>query len=236
MKVLVCGSHGRMGQLIISLASQYGCEVIGEINRESNFEAELSKNPDVCLDFSSPDALIKLCSIAEKYKTKIVSGTTGLSGEQERRLTLSAEKFPILHGTNFSIGIFILNKLVKAAAKSLPTSFDIEIIEAHHSQKKDAPSGTAMTLLKAIQGERQCVENFGRHSECKRCVGEVGLHSVRGGDIVGDHEVLFAGQGERLELIHRVTNREVFARGTLYAAQKFVAINRPGLYTLDDVL
>jgi 4-hydroxy-tetrahydrodipicolinate reductase len=225
-----------MGQLIKSLANQYGCEVIGEISRGSNFEAELGKNPDVCLDFSSPDGLLELCGVTAKRDVKIVSGTTGLSDDQRRALALSAKNFPILHATNFSIGVFVLNKLVKIATESLPPSFDIEIIERHHSQKKDAPSGTAMTLLRNIQSERQCKEIFGRHGDCKRSAGEVCLHSIRGGDIVGEHEILFAGQGERVELVHRATNREIFARGALYVAQKFAKINKPGLYTLGDVL
>jgi 4-hydroxy-tetrahydrodipicolinate reductase len=165
---------------------------------------------------------------------KIVSGTTSLSDDQGHALALNSKNSPILHVTNFSIGIFVLNKLVKIAAKSLPLSFDIEIIERHHSQKKDAPSGTAMTLLRNIQTERQCKEIFDRHGECKRSAGEMCLHSIRGGDMVGEHEVLFAGQGERIELVHRATNREIFARGALYVAQKFAKIKKPGLYTLDD--
>jgi 4-hydroxy-tetrahydrodipicolinate reductase len=225
-----------MGRLLMSLASHYGCEVVGEINRGSNFGTELARASDMCLDFSSPEGLAELCIAAAEHGTRIVSGTTGLSDEQKRRLALSAQNIPILHAANFSIGVHILNKLVRIAAGSLPTSFDIEIIEKHHSQKKDAPSGTAMTLLKNIQAERQCEEIFGRHGECKRNAGELCLHSVRGGDMVGEHEVLFAGQGETLEFVHRATSREIFARGALLAAQKFVKINEPGLYNLDDIL
>jgi 4-hydroxy-tetrahydrodipicolinate reductase len=236
MKIVVCGSNGRMGRLIVSLAGQYGCEVVGEISRESDFAAELGKVPDLCVDFTSPDGLLALCGVAAERGVKIVSGTTGLGDGHRRELASVAKNIPILHATNFSIGIFVLNKLLKVAAESLPESFDIEIVERHHSKKKDAPSGTAMTLLKNIQSARHCAEIFGRRGNCERSAGELCLHSVRGGDIVGDHEILFAGQGERLELIHRATNREIFARGALYAAQKFAEFNQPGFYTLDDVL
>ena len=225
-----------MGRLIVALAGQYGCEVVGEINRGSNLATEFDKGLDVCLDFTSPDGLLTLCGIAVKRGVKIVSGTTGLGDNHMRELALGAENIPILHASNFSIGVFVLNRLVKLAAEFLPKDFDIEIVERHHSKKKDAPSGTAMTLLKSIQSVRHCTENFGRNGHCERNANEVCLHSVRGGDIVGEHEVLFAGQGERLELIHRATNREIFARGALYAAQKFAKFSQPGLYKLDDVL
>jgi 4-hydroxy-tetrahydrodipicolinate reductase len=227
-----------MGRLVVTLAGQYGCEVIGEIHRGSNFEVELRKFPDVCIDFSSADCLMKLCEVASAncLKVNILSGTTGLTDIQKNNLALSAEKFPVLHATNFSIGVHVLNKLVRTAAGLLPSTFDIEIVEKHHSQKKDAPSGTAMVLLRNIQTERPCVEIFGRHGNCVRNVGEICLHSVRGGDIVGEHEILFAGQGESLEFVHRVTHREVFARGALHVAQKFANFTKPGLYTLDDVL
>jgi 4-hydroxy-tetrahydrodipicolinate reductase len=225
-----------MGRLILALAEQYGCEVVGEINRDSNLAVEFSKGPDVCLDFTSPDGLLALCSIAAKRGVKVVSGTTGLSDSHRRELALGAENIPILHASNFSIGVFVLNKLVRLATESLPENFDIEIVERHHSKKKDAPSGTAMTLLKSIQSVRHCAEIFGRNGYCERKANEVCLHSVRGGDVVGEHEILFAGQGERLELTHRATNREIFARGALYAAQKFAKFSQPGLYELDDVL
>jgi 4-hydroxy-tetrahydrodipicolinate reductase len=225
-----------MGRLIVALAAQYGCEVVGEINRGSNLAIELDKRPDVCLDFTSPDGLLSMCSIAAKRGVKIVSGTTGLNDSHRHKLALDAKNIPILHASNFSIGVFALNKLVKLATESLPEDFDIEIVERHHSKKKDAPSGTAMTLLKSIQSVRHCAEIFGRKGHCERKANEVCFHSIRGGDIAGEHEILFAGQGERLELTHRATNREIFARGALYAAQKFAKFNQPGLYELDDVL
>jgi 4-hydroxy-tetrahydrodipicolinate reductase len=225
-----------MGCLIVALAEQYGCKVVGEVNRGSNLAVEFDNNPDVCLDFTSPDSLLALCSTAAKRGVKVVSGTTGLSDSHKRELALNAKNIPILHASNFSIGVFVLNKLVKLATEFLPENFDIEIVERHHSKKKDAPSGTAITLLKNIQSVRHCVESFGRKGNCERSISEVCLHSVRGGDIVGEHEVLFAGQGERLELIHRITNREIFARGALCAAKKFAKFSQPGLYTLDDVL
>jgi 4-hydroxy-tetrahydrodipicolinate reductase len=225
-----------MGQLVASLANEYGCEVVGEIGRGSNFEVEFEKAPDICVDFSSPDGLLELCGVASRHGVGIVSGTTGLSGAQSAVLASHAEKIPILHAANFSIGVFVLNKLVKIAAQSLPSNFEVEIIERHHSKKKDSPSGTAMTLLKNIESERPGRSIFGRHGTGERTANEICVHAVRCGDIVGEHEILFAGQCERLEFIHRATDRGVFARGALHVAKKFANFTNPGLYALDDVL
>lgn len=236
MKILVCGSNGRMGNLVVNAASAYDCEVVATINSGSDFDTEFRKDPDLCIDFSSPDGLLKLVEHAAEKKIKVISGTTGLKEEHWAVLKKYSGKIPILYSTNFSIGIYVLNKLVKVAADLLPDSFDIELIERHHSAKKDAPSGTAMSLLDIIQSTFQHKTLFGRHGEAPRIKGEICVHSVRGGDIVGEHEVMFAGIGERLELVHRATDRGIFARGALYAANIFAKIDTPGIYALSDIL
>ncbi len=236
MKILVCGSSGRMGMLVIKCASEYNCEVITTINRDTKLPFEFSQIPDICIDFSAPEALLNLCNYARENNIPILSGTTGLNEKQYDYLKEFSKTIPILHASNFSIGIFFLKKLVKIATESLPKDFDIEIIERHHSKKKDAPSGTAMSLLETVKSVKLCNALFGRCGTGERIEGDICLHSVRGGDIVGEHEVMFAGNGERLELIHRATNREIFARGALYAAKYFINIHKPGLYELSDIL
>lgn len=236
MKMLVCGSNGRMGSLIVKLAPEYGFEVISTVNRGSDFAAAFESFPDICMDFSSPGGLLELIKHATERKVKVVSGTTGLTEAQKKSLGTYAEVIPILYSSNFSIGVYVLNKLTKLAAELFPGDFDIEIIERHHSKKKDAPSGTAMSLLRMIESVGEHKTLFGRHGECLREKGEICVHSVRGGDIVGEHEVMFAGIGERLELVHRATNREIFARGALYAAGIFMNKQAPGMYELSDIL
>lgn len=236
MKILVCGSHGRMGTLVTKHAKEYDCEVIAVINHGSDFYTEVSKRPDICIDFSTPECLLELCKYASNSGVKVLSGTTGLNDGQNELLKNFSTKIPILHASNFSIGVFVLNNLVKLATKSLPEIFDIEIIERHHSAKKDSPSGTAMTLLQTINSVDKHHVLFGRYGENKRVLRDLCIHSVRGGDIVGEHEVMFAGQGERIELIHRATDRKIFACGALYTAKLFMDIEKPGLYGLSDIL
>ncbi len=236
MKILICGSNGQMGTLITKCVHELGYEIIAVINRDSDFVAELEKKPDICIDFSSPEGLLKLCQHSAQRGIKILSGTTGLNENQCERLKEFSKSIPILHASNFSIGVYALNKLVRIAAEALPSDFDIEIIERHHSAKKDAPSGTARKLLEVIQSVSPHDVLFGRFGEALRMKGEICLHSVRGGDIIGEHEVMFSGNGERLEIIHRATNREIFARGALYAAKIFMNITKAGLYGLSDIL
>jgi 4-hydroxy-tetrahydrodipicolinate reductase len=194
----------------------------------------------VAIDFALPDgtpANLRACVAA---KCALVIGTTGLSEETKAQITAAAKQIPIVLSANMSVGVNLLMKLTELAAKSLDTSYDIEIFEAHHRNKKDAPSGTALALGDSAALGRgvslQDVGVFERHGETgARTPGSIGFSVFRGGDVIGDHTVSFAGNGERLELSHRASDRMMFARGAVRAAQWIV--NRPaGLYSMQDVL
>jgi 4-hydroxy-tetrahydrodipicolinate reductase len=226
-----------MGQLIIKVANESGHEIVSRINRSTVYYDFVSTKPDVCIDFSAPAGTVKLCSIAAECKIPILVGTTGFTNEDLRTIEDFAKVIPILVSSNFSIGIHVLRKLVREAAQSLPKDFGIEIVEKHHTKKKDAPSGTALAILSDIKSiKNDSIELFGRHGQSEYRSGEIGIHAIRGGDVVGEHDVYFFGQGERLEIAHQATNREIFARGALFIAEKFYKINTPKLYNLEEVM
>jgi 4-hydroxy-tetrahydrodipicolinate reductase len=226
-----------MGQLVIKLAEEFGHEIVAMIHNQPNAFDCLPKGIDICIDFSVPDATVALCEKAAELQFSIVTGTTGLGEDQISAVKKCAESIPILMASNFSMGIHVLRGLVRKAANGLPSSFDIEIIEKHHSQKKDAPSGTALAIFEEIKGSRDSVQKLlGRHELHTRMPGEVGIHAIRGGSDAGSHEVLFLGPGESIEIIHRTENREVFARGSIIAAERFFKIRSPGLYNLSDIM
>jgi 4-hydroxy-tetrahydrodipicolinate reductase len=194
---------------------------------------------DVAIDFSNATATsgnVQACTAARK---PVVIGTTGVSSEVDLEITEAARHIAVLVAPNTSFGVTLLIELVRAAAKALPADFDIEISEAHHRNKRDAPSGTALALGKAAaEGRSQelaKVSAVSRHGESARRAGEIGFAVTRGGDIVGDHTVLFAGSGEQVVLGHRVTDRAIFARGALKAAAWLTG--RPaGRYWMRDVV
>ena len=190
------------------------------------------------IDFSHPSALEPLLAYATAHKIPAVIATTGLSAEQKEQLAEAAKEIPLFFSANMSLGINLLISLAKKAAALLEESFDIEIIERHHNQKIDAPSGTALAIADGIS---EVLKNppeyvYDRHSvRRKRKKNEIGLHAVRGGTIVGDHEVLFAGNDEVIELKHSAASKEVFAVGAVKAA-KFLAGKRPGMYSMTDLV
>lgn len=197
---------------------------------------------DVIVDFSAPQATANLAALAvrSQLQSALVVGTTGLQPAQLELLHQAAEKVAVIYATNYSVGINLLWKLARQAAAALGQEFDIEIIEAHHNQKKDAPSGTAVTLYQEVcRGRGLDPATAARHGRegwvGARTREEVGLHAVRGGDIVGDHTVLFAGPGERLEFKHQMHSREVLSRGAIRAAA-WLAGRKAGWYGLDDML
>ena len=202
---------------------------------------ELVGEPDVFLDFSAPEATVRRAKECAKLGTAVVVGTTGFSDEQIDELKSSvAAKIPLLVAPNMSIGVNLLFALAAQAARAVGKDWDIEIIEAHHNKKKDAPSGTANGLAEAICGElgwdQDSVLCHGRQGAVgERPREEVGIHAVRGGDIVGTHTVLLAGAGQTIELTHRAGSRDIFARGAVRAG-KFVCNKEPGFYTMKDVL
>lgn len=194
----------------------------------------------VVVDFSAPDATAAVLRAAARYNVACVVGTTGLTADARAALEEAAAVVPVVAAPNMSVAVQVLGYLVREAIRLLGPGFDVEIIEAHHRQKVDAPSGTALRLAEiaaqALGTTLEDAQRFGRQgSGSTRSAKEIGLHSVRGGDIVGDHTVLLAGNGERLELTHRAHSRAVFAAGALRAA-RWVVGKPPGRYSMADVL
>jgi len=197
---------------------------------------------DVIVDFTIHSAATKLAEEAAAFGVPIVVGTTGMSADEKARIAQAATKIPMIHAPNFSVGVNVLFKLATLAAKTLGEEYDIEIVEAHHNQKVDAPSGTAIGLAEAItKGLNASLDDvavYGRKGMTgKRSKKEIGIHAVRMGDVVGEHTAYFAIGGERIELTHVATSRDTFARGALRAAKWLVQHKRaPGLYSMAQVL
>ena len=222
IRVLLIGAAGRMGKTINALAN-------GDLNIDIAARCDLGdsiqpsmKNCDVAIDFSQADAIAEICRVALEHSKPLVIGTTGHSQEQRRIIEETARSVPIVFASNFSIGVNVLFWLTRKAADQLGGDFEAEIIETHHKMKKDAPSGTAKTLAEVLKAAREMKS-------------EIPIRSIREGDVVGEHTVIFSGPSERLELTHRAASREIFARGALRAA-KWVIGKPPRLYSMQDVL
>lgn len=192
---------------------------------------------DVVIDFSTASAVASLYALAARQGVAVVSGTTSLDAAAEAALERAAQTVPVLWAPNMSLGVQVLAELVEHAVRRLGAGFDVEMVEIHHKRKIDAPSGTARRLARAAKAARSELEE--RHARAgdvgPRPVEELGVVALRGGDVVGDHTVFLLGNGERLELTHRATNRDLFAVGALRAA-RFIAGKKPGRYSLEDVL
>lgn len=240
LAILLHGARGRMGQAVAAAAGELGVQVAAAVDVGDDPAAELKARAcDVIVDFSAPAATAALLQLAVVHRKPVVIGTTGHSAAEKKRLLVLAAKVPCVWTGNFSVGVNLLFHLTQQAARILQADYDAEVIEMHHRFKKDAPSGTAARLLEIILQERRLTAAALRHGRTgitgERSSGEVGVHSVRGGDVVGDHTVIFAGLGERLELTHKASTRAIFARGALRAAQWVVA-QTPGVYDMQDVL
>jgi len=249
IKVVVCGALGRMGTMVGRLVNEApDMELVGGIDlRGGSFfgvdvtEAAMiesllaSARPDVVIDFTAPGATVGHVRAAATSRTAVVVGTTGFTPEQRDEMAKAIEgTIPAVISSNFSIGVNIFWKLLREAARMLP-EYDVEVIEAHHRYKKDAPSGTAKTILQILDEELGSREKkYGREGMMERGR-EIGVHVIRGGDIVGDHSVLFSGNFETINLSHRAYDRAVFAHGALKAAH-WVVGKKPGLYSMADVL
>ena len=234
LRIALVGAAGRMGQAIIGIAESESVDIIARIDLGDKIALA---DADVLIDFSSASAAEAVCDAAMKSSTALVIGTTGHSAKEKQAIETAAQKIPVVFASNFSVGVNALFAVTEQAAKILGDDFDLEIVEIHHRLKKDAPSGTAKTLAEILQRVRNTEKlRHGREGMIgEREKSEIGIHSVRGGDVVGDHTVIFAGQGERVELTHRASSRETFARGALRAAQ-WVIGKSPGLYDMRDVL
>jgi len=222
VRVLLIGSKGRMGKTIVDLASRDpNIEIVAQCDLGDAIEAAM-KNCDVAIDFSHPNAIEEICRAALQHRQPLVIGTTGHSSAQRQTIEKTAQSLPIVFASNFSIGVNAFFALTQNAAGILGNEFGLEIIETHHRMKKDAPSGTAKTLAEILKKARK-IDN------------DIPTRSIREGDVVGEHTVVFAGPGERVELTHRASSREIFARGALRAAEWIVG-KPPGLYSMQDVL
>ncbi len=238
--IIITGSKGRMGRTLAACVSHYPeLALIGQIDQGDDLRAVIDK-ADVVIDFSSHHATPAIAALCAERKKAMVIGTTGHSNQDRSQITSFSSQIPMVLASNFSTGVNVLFFLTRKAAEILGPGFDLEIVEMHHRLKRDAPSGTAKTLAEILaQVRKQQLDKIARHGRSgivgERTSAEIGLHSVRGGDVVGDHTVIFADLGERVELTHKASSRETFAKGALRAAQWVVA-QKPGLYDMQDVL
>jgi 4-hydroxy-tetrahydrodipicolinate reductase len=247
IKIILNGCSGKMGKMITETAKQFNnLEIIAGIDKyPAKLEypifastKDVNIDYDVLLDFSRADALNDLLALTEKTKKPLVICSTGFSKENLDLINEKSKSLPLFRSANMSLGINLINSLLKKVAPLLYGNYDIEIIEKHHNQKVDAPSGTAIlladTIKDSLSDETKYV--FGRDGNSKREQNEIGIHAVRGGSIVGDHDVIFAGTGEVIELTHKAISREVFAVGALKACEYMSTITNPGLYDMNDVI
>jgi 4-hydroxy-tetrahydrodipicolinate reductase len=239
-RVLITGAKGRMGQTLVACAERMpDLNVSAAVDIGDDVHGVIDK-ADVVVDFSFHDATLGFARLCAENKKAIVIGTTGHTPSDDAAIRKLQSEIPIVWTSNYSTGVNTLFWLTRKAAEILGPAFDLEIVEMHHRTKKDAPSGTAMSLAKILAEVRQTqlakVIRHGREGITgERTAEEIGVHSLRGGDVVGDHTVVFATNGERLELTHKASSRESFANGALRAAQWAVK-QRPGLYDMQDVL
>jgi 4-hydroxy-tetrahydrodipicolinate reductase len=229
-----------MGQALVSCAKNFrDLKIAATIDQGDDLFAVISK-ADAVVDFSSHDATSGIVELCAKNKKAIVIGTTGHSDSEKSQISNFKSTIPMVWASNFSTGVNTLFWLTRKAAEILGTDFDLEIVEMHHRLKKDAPSGTAKSLAEILAAVRQQqLEKIARHGRVgivgERTAAEIGIHSIRGGDVVGDHTVIFANTGERIELTHKASSRDTFANGALRAAL-WVVKQKPGLYDMQDVL
>ncbi len=247
-RIIINGCNGNMGRVITRLVeADSECTVVAgfDINDSVDNTYPVFSEPDefmgeadVVVDFSHPACLSALLNYCKRRNLPVIIATTGLSTEQRAEIEAASAEIPVFFSANMSLGINLLISLAKKAAKLLEGNFDIEILERHHNQKIDAPSGTALAIADAIDQTLSYPAEYvyDRHSvRRKRKPTEIGIHSVRGGTIVGDHDIIFAGNDEVIELKHSAYSKEVFAVGAIKAA-KFMKAKGAGMYDMDDLI
>lgn len=263
IRIAVLGASGRMGRNVIqAVAAASRARLGAALEREGSAEAgqdagtlaglsacgvkvltrleDAGKDFDVLIDFTRPEATLAALAWCQANGKAMVIGTTGFTAEQKAQVQAAAQRVPVLMAGNFSIGVNLCLKLLEDAARVLGEDFDIEVIEAHHRHKVDAPSGTALMMGEAVargtgRELKDCAiyERFGHTGARERQA--IGFSTVRGGDVVGDHTVMFLGEGERVEITHKASSRAIFAKGAVHAAT-WLAGRQPGLYSMRDVL
>ena len=239
-KIIITGSKGRMGQALLACAARLPqLEIVGQVDVGDDLASLIAKC-DALIDFSFHNATLSVAKLCAQHRKALVIGTTGHEDSEKSEIRNFKSEIPIVWSSNYSTGVNTLFWLTRKAAQILGPNFDIEVVEMHHRMKKDAPSGTATTLLEILAEARKLqLEQALRHGRKgitgERTAAEIGIHALRGGDVVGDHTVIFAANGERVELTHKASSRETFANGALRAAE-WVVKQKPGLYDMQDVL
>lgn len=237
-RLIINGAKGRMGQELLAAAADLKFPVAAAVDAGDDLAAALALG-DVVIDFSVHSATARVIELAVTQKKALIIGTTGHPAAEKAKLAALAAQVPTVWAGNFSVGVNLLFALTRRATRILGADYDTEVIEMHHRFKKDAPSGTAARLLEIILEERQLAASALKHGRSgitgERPSAEVGVHALRGGDVIGDHTVMYAGIGERIELTHKASDRQVFARGAVRAAAWVVA-QKPGLYDMQDML
>lgn len=249
IRVILNGCNGKMGRVLAKLINEEkNMEIVAGIDRETdkfkntfpvycNIFSCLEKG-DVLIDFSHPSTVKNTIAFCVETKTPIVTATTGLSGEETALFVEASKKIPIFQSSNMSVGVSVIIDLAAQAAKALGNTFDIEIIEKHHNKKVDSPSGTAYMIANALNDAFQQKKEYvyGRHGkEDQRTENHIGIHAVRGGTIVGEHTVIFAGPDEIIELKHTALSKDIFALGAIRAA-KFILNQKNGYYNMNDLI
>ena len=240
MKIAIVGAAGRMGKMLVSLANGTDLEVVSKVDVAEGYDRDWTPDVEGVIDFSYHTAVPAAIRKAADDGLAYVIGTTGLTPDEQAVVDEAAKKIPVVQSGNYSLGVNLLLELVKKAAKVLGPEYDVEVVEMHHRHKKDAPSGTALMLAKsAAEGRGVSLDDkavFGRKGDIgERPEGEIAIHALRGGSVVGDHTVMFAGDVERVELTHKAQSREAFAAGAI-AAAKWAVGRAPGAYDMRDVL
>lgn len=243
MKIAIIGAAGRMGKMLCRLAEGTDLEVVSKVDVAEGYDKAWSDDVEGVIDFSYHTAVPAAVEKAAAKGIAYVIGTTGLTADEQKSVDAAAKTIPVVQSGNYSLGVNLLLELVRKTAQVLGPEYDIEVTEMHHKHKKDAPSGTALMLARAAAQGRGKMEDeggfeftYGRHGDIgERPVGEIAIHALRGGSVVGDHTVMFAGEVERVELTHKAQGREAFAAGALKALE-WAAGREPGLYSMRDVL
>ena len=238
MKIAIVGAAGRMGRKLVELAPEAGLDVVAKVDAADGYDRGWTLETEGVVDFSHHAVVPTFVAKAAAQGIPYVIGTTGLTTDEQQAVTAAAERIPVVQSGNYSLGVNVLLELVRQAATALGPEYDVEVAEMHHRHKKDAPSGTALMLARSAASGRGRSDDFvyGRRGEVgERPVGEIAIHALRGGSVVGDHTVLFAGELERVELTHKAQDRAAFAVGALKAVAW--AKGRPsGIYSMRDVL
>lgn len=240
-RLVIVGSKGRMGQALIACAARQpqALQVVGQVDQGDDLAAVIA-GCDAVIEFALHDATPGVAALCAARGKALVIGSTGHSEAEKFTVANVQDRIPMVWASNYSTGVNALFWLTRKAAEILGPGFDLEVVEMHHRHKKDAPSGTATTLAEILAEVRQVqLKDALRHGRAglvgERTSAEIGMHAVRGGDVVGDHTVIFATNGERVELTHKASSRETLANGALRAAQ-WVVGKPPGLYSMQDVL